>query len=362
MKKMLSIIIAVCIMTSSMVFATTSASAVTTDKNTLGIDVDIWNHEFKNEISGEVIWAIDEIEDNDTVGVTITLWPENVDYDDIDVFAEKNNRLDEVIYDEYGEITDTTEELEDDYWDYVYEILNAECEKEREIVNGDYCVSEIYYLKSYQTMFCEATKEQIVRLADAEIDVSINLADKDYYNETFEITWDEFKNIVNNSRLYIEENYGVQCSEDVYDVVMYRGFFNDVCMIDVSEIALFGSDEVVMKRTDNLMWQGSTGASSLLFYDEGKIKNLPEMYIDGSLTDEEFYQLGGRFYCDIDNDKLVDVKDVTELQLILAGAYDSEFSEYYQNSMALYQDVNFDGNVDVKDVTTVQMYIAGYDV
>ena len=55
---------------------------------------------------------------------------------------------------------------------------------------------------------------------------------------------------------------------------------------------------------------------------------------------------------DIDSDNIVDVKDVTALQMNLAG-YDNKV-----NTAAL--DINKDNKVDVVDVTTLQMKLAGY--
>lgn len=40
-------------------------------------------------------------------------------------------------------------------------------------------------------------KEQILNLGDADIKVSIDLADKDYYSVDNKITWDEFLRLKN---------------------------------------------------------------------------------------------------------------------------------------------------------------------
>lgn len=57
-------------------------------------------------------------------------------------------------------------------------------------------------------------------------------------------------------------------------------------------------------------------------------------------------------YGDIDNNSILDVVDVTTLQLLLAKSIDYNFHSYYN------ADVNGDGEISVVDVTTIQMYLA----
>ena len=59
---------------------------------------------------------------------------------------------------------------------------------------------------------------------------------------------------------------------------------------------------------------------------------------------------------DIDHDGIEDVKDVTYLQMALAGYFE------LPDDFNTYADANLDGDVDVKDVTEIQMYLAGYEL
>ena len=47
---------------------TTTAFAADTGNSAVG-DVEMWNHDFKNKLTGELMWAIDDIADTDTVAV-----------------------------------------------------------------------------------------------------------------------------------------------------------------------------------------------------------------------------------------------------------------------------------------------------
>lgn len=67
----------------------------------------------------------------------------------------------------------------------------------KKIIDEKYSVSEIKYFSATECLFCISTKEQILNLGDADIKVSIDLADKDYYSVDTKITWDEFLRLKN---------------------------------------------------------------------------------------------------------------------------------------------------------------------
>lgn len=51
--------------------------------------------------------------------------------------------------------------------------------------------------------------------------MSIDLADKDYYNTGTKITWNEFFNVEKQTRDYIEQTLGYVCPESDYDVFYF---------------------------------------------------------------------------------------------------------------------------------------------
>ena len=181
---------AIAILASAVLCGTTTAFAADTGNSTVG-DVDMWNHDYKNDMSGELMWAIDDIADTDTVAVEIDL---TTYQKDIYTFADENDRLDEIFEDENGNIT-FSDELLRDYKEYLDSIEIQKPEDKKKIIDEKYSVSEIKYFSASECLFCISTKEQILNLGDADIKVSIDLADKDYYSVDNKITWEE--NILN---------------------------------------------------------------------------------------------------------------------------------------------------------------------
>ena len=59
---------------------------------------------------------------------------------------------------------------------------------------------------------------------------------------------------------------------------------------------------------------------------------------------------------DTNRDNILDVNDVTKLQIFLA-----KIENIKENNNHMYADVNQDRYVDVNDVTDIQMYLAGYE-
>ena len=121
MKKLISGIMAIAILASAVLCGTTTAFAADTGNSAVG-DVDMWNHDFKNKLTGELMWAIDDIADTDTVAVKINL----TSYcEDIYTFADKNDRLDEIIVNEDGKKT-YSDELLRDYEEYKNNIISIQ--------------------------------------------------------------------------------------------------------------------------------------------------------------------------------------------------------------------------------------------
>lgn len=174
MKKLISGIMAIAILASAVFCGTTTAFAADTGNSAVG-DVDMWNHDFKNKLTGELMWAIDDIADTDTVAVEINLTSY---YEDIYIFADKNDRLDEIIVNEDGGKT-YSDELLRDYEEYKNNIRSQKPDDKKKIIDEKYSVSEIKYFSATECLFCISTKEQILNLGDADIKVSIDLADKD---------------------------------------------------------------------------------------------------------------------------------------------------------------------------------------
>lgn len=213
MKKLISGIMAIAILASAVLCGTTTAFAADTGNSAVG-DVDMWNHDFKNTLTGKLMWAIDDIADTDTVAVEINLTSY---YEDIYIFADKNDRLDEIIVNEDGGKT-YSDELMRDYEEYKNNIRSQKPDDKKKIIDEKYSVSEIKYFPVTQALFCISTKGQILSLADADIKVSVDLADKDYYSVDNKITWDEFFKIEKQTREYIEQTLAYPCPESDYDI------------------------------------------------------------------------------------------------------------------------------------------------
>lgn len=56
---------------------------------------------------------------------------------------------------------------------------------------------------------------------------------------------------------------------------------------------------------------------------------------------------------DVNNDGIINVMDVTALQMYIAGMLTLD------DKINLRADVNFDGTISINDVTTIQNYTAG---
>lgn len=362
MKKIISCIIAFSMLISTMLCGSATVFAAETGDSSVS-DVDMWNHNFKNDMSGELMWAIDDIADTDTVAVEIDLTSYQ---EDIYTFADKNDRLDDVFENEDGSIT-YSDELLRDYEVYVNYIKSQKADDKKKIINEKYSVSEIKYFPATEALFCISTKEQILNLADADIKVSIYLSDKDYYNVESKITWNEFFKVEKQTRDYIEQTLGYACPESDYDVLYidlsvldesikfrYIAVLGDFSLTDNLDIKLFRTgDFVICAYADSPI--------GYYYYADNKVQNAVELYTNGVIDIDTMYNLGARYYGDLNDDKSANVNDVTELQMYLNGSLnfgDDDLSYLYENEYKIYCDLNDDSRIDVNDVTTLQHYLS----
>lgn len=358
MKKLISGIMAIAILASAVLCGTTTAFAADTGNSAVG-DVDMWNHDFKNKLTGKLMWAIDDIADTDTVAVKIDL----TSYcEDIYTFADKNDRLDEIIVNEDGEKT-YSDELLRDYEEYKNNIISQKPDDKKKIIDEKYSVSEIKYFPVTQALFCISTKGQILSLADADIKVSIDLADKDYYNTGTKITWNEFFKIEKQTREYIEQTLAYPCPESDYDIFYFKlSALSEEVKFDyiLVEDDYSSNNNIKSLKTGNFVYpiyEDSPVGS--YYYADNKVQNAVELYTNGVIDINTLYDLNARYYGDLNEDKSTNVNDVTSLQMYLNGSlFVEEDSIFDESRYKFYCDLNDDGKIDVNDVTALQKYIS----
>lgn len=358
MKKLISGIMAIAILASAVLCGTTTAFAADTGNSAVG-DVDMWNHDFKNKLTGELMWAIDDIADTDTVAVKIDL----TSYcEDIYTFADKNDRLDEIIVNEDGGKT-YSDELLRDYEEYKNNIRSQKPDDKKKIIDEKYSVSEIKYFSASECLFCISTKEQILNLGDADIKVYIDLADKDYYSVDNKITWDEFFKIEKLTREYIEQTLAYPCPESDYDIFYLKlSAISEEVKFDyiLVEDHYSTNNNIKSLKTGNFVYpiyEDSPVGS--YYYADNKVQNAVELYTNGVIDIDTLYDLNARYYGDLNADKSTNVNDVTSLQMYLNGSlFAEEDSIFDENRYKIYCDLNDDGKIDVNDVTVLQKYIS----
>ena len=358
MKKLISGIMAIAILASAVFCGTTTAFAADTGNSAVG-DVEMWNHDFKNKLTGELMWAIDDIADTDTVAVKINLTSY---YEDIYIFADKNDRLDEIIVNEDGGKT-YSDELLRDYEEYKNNIRSQKPDDKKKIIDEKYSVSEIKYFSATECLFCISTKEQILNLGDADIKVSIDLADKDYYSVDTKITWDEFFKIEKQTREYIEQTLAYPCPESDYDIFYFKlSVLSEEVKFDyiLVEDHYSSDNNIKSLKTGNFVYPiYEDSPAGRYYYADNKVQNAVELYANGVIDINTLYDLNARYYGDLNADKSTNVNDVTSLQMYLNGSlFVEEDSIFDENRYKIYCDLNDDGKIDVNDVTVLQKYIS----
>lgn len=305
------------------------------------------------------MWAIDDIADTDTVAVEIDL---TTYQKDIYTFADENDRLDEIFEDENGNIT-FSDELLRDYKEYLDSIEIQKPEDKKKIIDEKYSVSEIKYFPVTQALFCISTKGQILSLGDADIKVSIDLADKDYYSVDNKITWDEFFKIEKLTREYIEQTLAYPCPESDYDIFYLKlSALSEEVKFDyiLVEDHYSSNNNIKSLKTGNFVYpiyEDSPAGS--YYYADNKVQNAVELYTNGVIDINTLYDLNARYCGDLNADKSTNVNDVTSLQMYLNGSlFVEEDSIFDENRYKIYCDLNDDGKIDVNDVTVIQKYIS----
>lgn len=293
MKKLISGIMAIAILASAVFCGTTTAFAADTGNSAVG-DVDMWNHDFKNKLTGELMWAIDDIADTDTVAVEINLTSY---YEDIYIFADKNDRLDEIIVNEDGGKT-YSDELLRDYEEYKNNIRSQKPDDKKKIIDEKYSVSEIKYFSATECLFCISTKEQILNLGDADIKVSIDLADKDYYSVDTKITWDEFFKIEKQTREYIEQTLAYPCPESDYDIFYFKlSVLTEEVKFDyiLVEDHYSSDNNIKSLKTGNFVYPiYEDSPAGRYYYADNKVQNAVELYTNGVIDINTLYDLNAR--------------------------------------------------------------------
>lgn len=293
MKKLISGIMAIAILASAVFCGTTTAFAADTGNSAVG-DVDMWNHDFKNKLTGELMWAIDDIADTDTVAVEINLTSY---YEDIYIFADKNDRLDEIIVNEDGGKT-YSDELLRDYEEYKNNIRSQKPDDKKKIIDEKYSVSEIKYFSATECLFCISTKEQILNLGDADIKVSIYLADKDYYSVDTKITWDEFFKIEKQTREYIEQTLAYPCPESDYDIFYFKlSVLSEEVKFDyiLVEDHYSSDNNIKSLKTGNFVYPiYEDSPAGRYYYADNKVQNAVELYTNGVIDINTLYDLNAR--------------------------------------------------------------------
>ena len=293
MKKLISGIMAIAILASAVFCGTTTAFAADTGNSAVG-DVDMWNHDYKNDMSGELMWAIDDIADTDTVAVEINLTSY---YEDIYIFADKNDRLDEIIVNEDGGKT-YSDELLRDYEEYKNNIRSQKPDDKKKIIDEKYSVSEIKYFSATECLFCISTKEQILNLGDADIKVSIDLADKDYYSVDTKITWDEFFKIEKQTREYIEQTLAYPCPESDYDIFYFKlSVLSEEVKFDyiLVEDHYSSDNNIKSLKTGNFVYPiYEDSPAGRYYYADNKVQNAVELYTNGVIDINTLYDLNAR--------------------------------------------------------------------
>jgi len=358
MKKLISGIMAIAILASAVLCGTTTAFAADTGNSAVG-DVDMWNHDFKNKLTGKLMWAIDDIADTDTVAVKIDL----TSYcEDIYTFADKNDRLDEIIVNDDGGKT-YSDELLRDYEEYKNNIRSQKPDDKKKIIDEKYSVSEIKYFSASECLFCISTKEQILNLGDADIKVTIDLADKDYYSVDNKITWDEFFKIEKQTREYIEQTLSYPCPESDYDILYLKlSALSEEVKFDyiLVEDHYSSNNNIKSLKTGNFVYPiYEDSPAGNYYYADNKVQNAVELYTNGVIDINTLYDLNARYCGDLNADKSTNVNDVTSLQMYLNGSlFVEEDSIFDESRYKIYCDLNDDGKIDVNDVTVLQKYIS----
>ena len=353
MKKLLSVIIALSMCASVTTLSATTASAATVETQAVS----------EAYVGSDLETQLDKMSANDTIAVIASLSTDSLSENlDPVAFAKENNLEDEVEFDEDGLIVDCTSKFVYALFDYNLSLTLKEIDKQYNIVKNNYCNSVLHYERTNGIVVCVSTKSQVEAMIDSGCVSDIELGDKEYVVVENKLTWEEFYNMNDDVRAAYSQLKGVDCTADKYDITFGEYVSETAVLVTVSEHERNFTIPSI-ERMDDVVWIQNALDSDMYIYENGSIYTAGEMYKQDKIDFEIFKNLGGKYFGDINSDDIVDVNDVTQLQLYLADSTASNpLIELLTGFASAYNDVNFDSYVDVTDVTTLQMYLAGYEV
>ncbi|MEE1060270.1 MAG: CAP domain-containing protein [Ruminococcus sp.] len=206
----------------------------------------------------------------------------------------------------------------------------------------------------------DITDTQELDKSDEKVESEDPTTDKVVSDETEEdpendVVSEEYNEILDAVEKYKTNQKGVQCISADYNV-SYEALNDKYIFVEIASKETDCNAQKVVKRSSDVVWLQNLDATEFVVYADGNIYTAGELYKHYEITFDEFKKAGGAYYGDINGNDVVDVSDVTQLQLILAGltAKVADMSE-------IFYDVNFDEYVDISDATKIQMYLAGYE-
>ncbi len=351
MKKLLSVIIALSMCASVTTLSATTASAATVETQAVSAYV-----------APSLETELDKMSASDTVAVDVVLSTESFEENvDIVGFAKENGLEDQIEVDENGMLVDYTAEFMRAFLDYMLSSTFNEYDKQYNIIKDNYCESVLYYDRQNACVFCISTKSQVEAMTDLDFVVGIGLRDKEYISAKDGVTWEKFYKMNDDVRAAYSQLKGVDCTADMYDITFEDSFGETGYIVIVSEHEI-NFTTPILERMDDVVWINNVVDSYMYIYENGSIYTAGEMYKQNKIDFETFQDMGGRYYGDVNSDEIVDVNDVTGLQLYLANNDYDPILDILTGYESVYCDINLDSYVDVNDVTTLQMYLAGYEV
>ena len=353
MKKLLSVIIALSMCGSLMTFSATTASAATVEAQSVS----------EAYVSSELETQLDKMSANDTVAVSVNLNTGTMAFD-LEEYANQIGKEDQLEYDEEGNAVNCSMELLLEALTYYYDLSSTKADEQYEVVKTKYSQKILSYDRTNANLVCISTKSQVNSMMQSDIASYLELADKTYVDVDTQFTWTEYDKMVDSARKYMSTQADTQYTESNSSVIYSGVLENGYVALNFAEREIDFSAPAVVKRADDVIWVQELFSSNVLLYKDGKIYTAGELYTQGKFTFEEFKVAGGMYFGDVNGDDIVDVNDVTQLQLYLANntSLGNVLFDFLASIDSVYFDIDADSFVDVKDVTTLQMYLAGYEV
>ena len=205
------------------------------------------------------------------------------------------------------------------------------------------------------TIATQELDESIEEVANEEPTTNAELPDEAPEDLEPDITLDEYNEMLETVQKYKMKQKGFRGIANDYSV-SYEVLNDKYIFVEIADKEVDYNAPMVVQRNSDIVWLQNLNATEFVVYGDKMLYTAGELYEQGELTFEEFKKAGGAYFCDINDNDVVDVSDVTQLQLFLAG-----LSADKADILDVFFDVNFDEYIDVSDATKVQMYIAGYE-